>query len=93
MGKERVGSWFKPEAPVGTPSLLSNLLRHKKSSGLISQGHLEAEREGNRPESSVSAPQFLPSAELPSAPPATESELSAAELLLQHPDFSSRSRL
>lgn len=37
MEKERVGSGFKRKAPIGTPFLLSNLSRDKKSYSLVPQ--------------------------------------------------------
>lgn len=45
MEKERVGSRFKRKAPIRTPFLLSNLLRHKKSYSLIPKSILR-ERKG-----------------------------------------------
>ncbi len=45
MERERVGSRFKREAPIRTPSLLSNLLRHKKSNSLIPKDILRRREE------------------------------------------------
>lgn len=45
MEKERVGSRFKRKPPIGTPFLLSNLSRHKKSNSLIPKDIL-TERKG-----------------------------------------------
>lgn len=52
MGEERVGSRFKRKAPIGAPSVLSNLSRHKKSNSLIPKGILR-ERKGVIGESSL----------------------------------------
>lgn len=46
MVKERVGSRFKWKAPIGTPFLLSNLLRHKKSYSLTPKNILRERQEG-----------------------------------------------
>lgn len=45
MDEKRVGSRFKSKAPIGTPFLLSNLLRHKKSNSLIPKGALRKRKE------------------------------------------------
>lgn len=45
MERKRVGSGFKRKAPIRTPFLLSNLLRHKKSYSLIPKNILR-ERKG-----------------------------------------------
>jgi len=52
MEKERVGSGFKRKAPIGTPFLLSNLLRDKKSYSLIPEDIL-TERRGVRGQHSL----------------------------------------
>lgn len=59
MEKERVGSRFKRKAPIGTPFLLSNLLRHKKSNSLIPKNILRERRGGYRTAFFVSALQFF----------------------------------
>lgn len=50
MGEERVGSRFKRKAPIGAPTVLSNLSRHKKSNSLIPKGVLKGEKGGDRGE-------------------------------------------
>lgn len=98
MEKERVGSRFKRKPPIGTPFLLSNLSRHKKSNSLIPKDILTERKGGYRTAFFVSELQFLHSSalELPlftslHSPPLCS--VSAAELFLKQPAFSLRGPL
>lgn len=78
MEKERVGSRFKRKALIGSPFLLSNLLRHKKSYSLIPKNILRERKGGYRTA-------FFVAASVPQSSPAG---LSVFTLLL-HRLFSS----